>query len=95
MSLIARALTAGVWEALAWCLWLYTLARVVRTPADRFVHGWWTKAGRLVVSFIGYRMVGGMFVPWGAALVLISLAFTTRRSSSLDLAPRRGPDLPE
>jgi hypothetical protein len=79
----------------AWALWIMAIASVARTPARRFVRGWWTKAGRLAMASCFYVVVGGIFVPFGAALVLLGLRRRKHELQPLDLAEPRGPQLPD
>jgi hypothetical protein len=83
------------WNLGAWVLWGAATVQVCRAPAERFVHGWRTKVGRLLIIWMVSISIGGLFLPLGAAIVLAGLRRARRQEPPpLGLAPPRGPQLP-
>ena len=94
---MARELGAAAINVVALALWAVTLVRVGRTPSASFKRGGWSKAANLVVAFSCSHMLGWVFVPWGAFIVLYRLDRDRRTGNdmgSLDLAKPRGPQVP-
>ena len=94
MTTLLRIVGLPVLETFALVIWGAAVVLVIRTPARRFGHGWWTKSGRIVIALGLYADMKGLFIPFGAALVLIALRRTGREPQALDLAPPHGPQLP-
>jgi hypothetical protein len=76
-----------VWNCFAWVIWGAAIVEVVRTPAARFVRGWRTKVGRLAVIVMLSGVVGGLYLPLGAAVVLAGLRRTRPPDQPLDATP--------
>jgi hypothetical protein len=93
-GLIHQTVSAVV-DLLGWLVWVVALVRVARTPARHIIHGWWTKTGRLVFAGCFYAVVGGVFIPIGAAVILVGLYRAGPHSEPLDLAGPCGPPLPD
>ena len=77
------------WNLLAWVVWGAAVVQVFRTPTRQFVHGWPTKASRLVAISVLSIAIAGLFLPFGGAAVLIGLRRTARQANPLS-SPRRG-----
>jgi hypothetical protein len=95
MNGLTHQTVTAVVDLLGWLVWVVTLVRVARTLPDTFVHGWWTKTGRLVLAGCFYTIVGGVFIPIGAAVILVGLHRAGPHSEPLDLAGPCGPQLPD
>ena len=88
-------LTLVVWSLAAWAVWILALVRVARTPAGRFLHGRWGKAGRLLLTVTGSLTIAGVFIPLGAVCMVIALRRSGGPEPPLGLAEPRGPQLPK
>jgi hypothetical protein len=95
MTDLVGQLGVNVIDVAAWAVWVMAIVGVARTPARRFVSGWRTKAGRLAMACCFYVILGGIFVPFGAAFVLVGLRGLKHQPQPLDLAEPRGPQLPD
>jgi hypothetical protein len=89
------ALVILVWNLAAWVAWMVALVRVARTPAGQFLHGRWSKAGRLLLTVSVSLTIAHVFLPLGAFCMLIALRPPKRPEQPLDWAEPRGPQLPE
>jgi hypothetical protein len=83
-----------IWNCCAWIIWGAAVVEVVRTPAGRFVRGWRTKVGGLVIILTLSGIVSGLYLPVGAAVVLAGLRRTRSQAVALQSAPERGPQVP-
>ncbi|MGH9123592.1 MAG: hypothetical protein ACRDZ8_02560 [Acidimicrobiales bacterium] len=85
-----------VWNCFAWALWAWAIVEVVRVPARDFGHGWGSKICRLLLIVCCSIGLGGLFLPFGAAVILAGLRRTRRRPEVPQLPPAapRGPQLP-
>jgi thiosulfate reductase cytochrome b subunit len=63
----------ALWDVAAWVLWAAAVVAVFRAPAGRFVHGWYTKAGRVAVVALVSLCYRGLFLPVGAVVVWFAL----------------------
>jgi len=95
MSGLIHQAVSSVVDFLGWLVWVVALVRLARTPARQFIHGWWTKTGRLVFAGSFYTIVGGVFMPIGAAVILVGLYRGGAKGEPLDLAGPCGPQLPD
>ena len=97
MSGVADLVGIMVWNCFAWVLWGWAVVEVVRAPARDFAHGWRSKTGRLFVIVACSLWLGGLFLPFGAAVILAGLRRARRPGPEVPQLPPaapRGPRLP-
>ena len=94
MMRLAIGLAILVWNLAGWGVVAAAVVLTAQCPKDRYLHGWWTKAWRIVGIIVLAFHVAQLLIPFGALWVIVTRP-RGKDDPGIELARARGPRVPE
>jgi len=94
MTELVIGLAMLVWNLAGWGVVAAAVVLTASGPKDRYVHGWWSKAWRILAVVELAVHIGHLLIPFGAVWVIATRP-RGKDDRGIELARARGPRLPE